>query len=293
MSVKQYKTTAGTIFNICNYVFLTLFTLVMILPLVYVIAGSFTSDAELAVRRIVFIPMDPTLDSYRYILSSGIIFTSFLQSVLITVVGTAINIFLTALTAYPLSRSTLRGRTVFMRLIVFTMLFSGGMIPNYLLVKTLHLLNSYWSLWLPGAISAYNLVLMRNFFMSVPLELSEAAKLDGCNELRILSRIILPLSLPSLSAITLFYMVGHWNAYFNALMYIDDMYRWPLQVWLRQIVILSQTGFDPNAVAGGFIMPPETSKLAVVCIAVIPILCVYPFLQKNFAKGVMLGSVKG
>ena len=276
-----------------NYAFLCAFTLIMVLPLLYVIAGSFTSDAELAVKRIVFIPATPTLASYRYILSSGIIFTSFLQSVLITVVGTVLNIVMTTLTAYPLSRVNLAGRKAILKLIVFTMLFSGGMIPNYLLVKSLHLLNSYWSLWLPGAISAYNLVLLRNFFTSVPLELSESAKIDGCNELRILSRIILPLSLPALSAITLFYMVSHWNAYFNALMYIDDMYKWPLQVWLRQIVILSQTGFDPNAAAGGFITPPETSKLAVVCIAVVPILSVYPFLQKNFAKGVLLGSVKG
>lgn len=265
----------------------------MVLPLIYVIAGSFTSDAELAVKRIVFIPSRPTLDSYRYILSSGIIFSSFLRSVMITVVGTTINIALTVLTAYPLSRRDLRGRKIFMKLIVFTMLFSGGMIPTYLLVKSLQLLNKYWSLWLPVAISAFNLILLRNFFMAVPQELSESAKIDGCNDPHILASIIVPLSMPSIAALTLFYAVGHWNAYFHALMFIDDMYRWPLQVWLRQIVILSQTGFDPNAAAGGFILPPETSKLAVVCIAVIPILCIYPFLQKHFAKGVMLGSVKG
>lgn len=291
--MRKYRTIGGTIFDVANYVFLFLFSLMMIFPLVYVIAGSFTSDAELAVSRIVFIPKKPTLDSYRYILTSGVILTSFLNSVLITVVGTIINISLTALTAYPLSRDTLIGRKFFMRLIVFTMLFSGGMIPNYLLVKSLHLLNTYWSLWLPGAISAYNLVLMRSFFMSLPGEIIDASRIDGCSEPKILTRIVIPLSMPSLSAIGMFYLVGHWNAYFNALMYIDDMYRWPLQVWLRQIVILSQTGFDPNAVAGSFVMPPETSKLAVVCIAVIPILCVYPFLRKNFTKGVMLGSVKG
>jgi len=290
--MKRYRTVGGRIFDTFNHAFLALFTLVMVFPLVYVIAGSFTSDAELAVKRIVLFPAEPTLESYRYILSSGIIFTSFLNSVLITVVGTLLNIFMTSLTAYPLSRPMV-GRKFFMRLIIFTMLFSGGMIPNYLLVRSLRLLDSYWSLWLPGAISAYNLILLRSFFMSIPQELSDAAKIDGCSEPQILFRIILPLSLPSLSAITMFYMVGHWNAYFNALMYIEDMYRWPLQVWLRQIVILSQTGFDPNAATEGFVMPPETSKLAVVCIAVVPILCVYPFLQKNFAKGVMLGSVKG
>ena len=291
--MRRYRTPGGILFNIGNYTFLILFTLIMVFPLVYVIAGSFTSDAELAVKRIVFIPTQPTLASYRYILSSGIIFSSFLRSVMITVVGTALNIFMTMITAYPLSRRNLRGRKIFMKLIVFTMLFSGGLIPTYLLVRSLNLLNKYWALWLPVAISAFNLVLLRNFFMAVPLELSESAKIDGCSEPRILSSIIIPLSMPSIAALTLFYAVGHWNAYFHALMFIDDMYRWPLQVWLRQIVILSQTGFDPNAAAGGFVLPPETSKLAVVCIAVIPIMCIYPFLQKHFAKGVMLGSVKG
>lgn len=291
--MKRYRTVNGTIFDVLNYVILFLLTLIMIFPLVYVIAGSFTSDAELAVKRIVFIPSKPTLASYRYILTSGVILTSFLNSVLITIVGSAINILLTALTAYPLSRDTLIGRKFFMKLIVFTMLFSGGMIPNYLLVKSLGLLNTYWSLWLPGAISAYNLVLLRSFFMSLPGEVIDSARIDGCSEPQILVRVVFPLSLPALSAIGMFYLVGHWNAYFSALMYIDDMYQWPLQVWLRQIVILSQTGFDPNAVPGSFVMPPETSKLAVVCIAVVPILCVYPFLRKNFTKGVMLGSVKG
>lgn len=280
-------------FDIANYAFLSILTLVMVLPLIYVVAGSFTSDAELAVKRIVFIPMRPSLESYRYILSSGVIFTSFLQSILITVVGTSINIFMTVLTAYPLSRRHMRGRGGLMKLIIFTMLFSGGMIPGYLVVKALGLLNSYWAIWLPGAMNAFNLILMRNFFMNVPLELTESATIDGCSDPRILTRIMIPLSMPSVAALTLFYAVSNWNAYFYALMYIDDMYKWPLQVWLRQIVILSQTGFDPNAAAEAFVLPPENSKLAVVCVAVIPIMCVYPFLQKHFAKGVMLGSVKG
>ena len=290
--MKRYRTASGQIFDVFNYIFLVIFTLIMVLPLVYVITGSFTSDAELAVKRIVFIPAEPTLESYRYILSSGIIFKSFLNSILITVVGTAINIILTVTTAYPLSRNIF-GRRFLMKIIVFTMLFSGGMVPSYLLAKSLHLLNTYWSIWLPGAISAYNLILIRSFFIDLPEEILDAAKIDGCSEMRILINIVIPLSLPALSAVGMFYLVGNWNAYFNALMYIDDMNMWPLQVWLRQIVILSQTGIDPNAVAGSFVMPPETSKLAVVCIAVVPILCVYPFLQKNFTKGVMLGSVKG
>jgi putative aldouronate transport system permease protein len=291
--VKRSKSIGGIIFDVFNCLFLFLFTLIMVLPIIYVIAGSFTSDAELSVRRIVFIPMSPTLDAYKYIFGSSIIFNSFFNSVFITIVGTAINIFMTALTAYPLSRKSLRGRGIFMKLIVFTMLFQGGLIPTYLLVKSISLLNSYWSLWLTGAISAFNLVILRNFFMTVPFELTESAKIDGCNELYILIKIIIPLSLPSLAALTLFYAVAHWNAYFYALMFIENMRRWPLQVWLRQIVILSQTGIDPNAVAEGYVIPPESTKLAVVCVAVIPILCIYPLLQKYFAKGVLLGSVKG
>lgn len=291
MKIKASK--GSKIFDVFNYAFLSVFALVMLLPLLYVLAGSLTSDAELAVKKIVLIPTKPTLDSYRYILSSGIIFTSLLRSIEITVVGTAINIFMTTLMAYPLSRRTLRGRGIIMKLVVFTMVFNGGMIPTYLMVRNLGLLNSYWSLWLPSAITAFNLILMKNFFQELPDGIEEAAKIDGCNDLQILFRMALPLSMPSIAALTLFYAVGHWNNFFNSLMYIQDSYKWPIQVWLRQIVILSQAGFDVNASTTDFVQPPETTKLAVIAVATIPILCVYPFLQKYFAKGVTLGSVKG
>lgn len=291
MKIKQ--SAGNKAFDWFNHLFLILFAIAMLLPLVYVVSGSLTSDEELALKKIVLIPSKPTLDSYRYILSSGIIFTSLMYSVLITVVGTAINMLSTALMAYPLSRRSLRGRSLFMRIVIFTMLFHGGMIPGYLLVKSLGLLNSYWSLWLPGAISAFNLILMKNFFQELPDGIEEAAKIDGCNDLQILVRMALPLSMPSIAALTLFYAVNNWNSYFNALMYISDSYKWPIQVWLRQIVILSQAGFDINATTEEFVQPPETTKLAVIAVATVPILCVYPFLQKYFAKGVLLGSVKG
>lgn len=291
--MRTNKTLPGLLFDVSNYAFLALFAALMLLPLLYVVAGSFTSDAELALRKVVLIPTEPTLDSYRYILSSGIIFTSLLNSIWITLVATLVNMLSTALMAYPLSRRSLRGRSLLMRMVIFTMLFQGGMIPGYLLVKELGLLNSYWSLWLPGAIAAFNLILMKNFFQELPAGLEESAKIDGCNDLQILFRIALPLSMPSLAALTLFYAVGNWNSYFSALMYISDPLKWPIQVWLRQIVILSQAGFDMNAATQGFTQPPETTKLAVICVATIPILCVYPFLQKYFAKGVLLGSVKG
>lgn len=291
--MRKHSSLGSRLFDIVNHSFLVVFALVMLLPLLYVIIGSFTSDAELAVRKIVLIPQQPTLDSYRYILSSGTILTSLWYSILITVVGTAINIVSTALMAYPLSRRTLRGRSILMRLVVFTMLFHGGLIPAYLLVKQLGLLNSYWSLWLPGAIGAFNLILMKNFFQDLPDGIEEAAKIDGCNDLQILFRMALPLSMPSIAALTLFYAVSNWNSYFNALMYISDSHKWPIQVWLRQIVILSQSSIDINETTEKFAKPPETTKLAVITVATLPILCVYPFLQKHFAKGVMLGSVKG
>ncbi|MDF2922426.1 MAG: carbohydrate transporter permease [Paenibacillaceae bacterium] len=291
--MRKQATLSGKLFDAVNYGFLALFAVVMLLPMMYVISGSLTSDAELALRKVVLVPSNPTWDSYRYILSSGTILTSLFYSILITVVGTAINIFSTALMAYPLSRRTMRGRSLLMKLIVFTMLFQGGMIPAYLLVKQLGLLDSYWSLWLPGAIGAFNLILMKNFFQDLPDGIEEAAKIDGCNDLQILVRMALPLSMPSIAALTLFYAVANWNSYFNALMYINDSHKWPIQVWLRQIVILSQSSIDVNETTKEFAKPPETAKLAVISVATIPILCVYPFLQKHFAKGVMLGSVKG
>lgn len=293
MMRKQSMTWSGKLFDVTNYGFLTIFAAIMLLPMAYVISGSLTSDAELAVRKVVLLPKEPTLDSYRYILSSGTILTSLLYSILITVVGTAINIFATALTAYPLSRRSLRGRSLMMRLVVFTMLFQGGIIPAYLLVKQLGLLNTYWSLWLPAAIAAFNLILMKNFFQQLPDGIEEAAKIDGCNDLHILFRMALPLSMPSIAALTLFYAVGNWNSYFHALMYISDTDKWPIQVWLRQIVILSHSSIDMNETTEKFARPPETTKLAVISVATLPILCVYPFLQKHFAKGVLLGSVKG
>ncbi|MBD2845042.1 carbohydrate ABC transporter permease [Paenibacillus sp. IB182496] len=289
----RHQTWGSRTFDIFNHLFLSIIALLMLLPLLYVIAGSFASDAELSVKQIVLIPTEPTLDSYRYILSSGIIFRSLLNSIFITVIATAINMLSTAIMAYPLSRVTLMGRGWIMKMVVFTLLFQGGLIPNYLLVRELGLLDSYWSLWLPGAIAAFNLILLKNFFQQLPDGIEEAAKIDGCNDMQILIRIALPLSMPSIAALTLFYAVGNWNSYFPALMYIGDSLKWPIQVWLRQIVILSQAGFDVNANMEDYVQPPETTKLAVICVATIPILMVYPFLQKYFAKGMLLGSVKG
>lgn len=216
-------------------------------------------------------------------------------SVYITVIGTLVNLFFTVTMAYSLAKRGLYGRNLVLNLVIFSMLFGGGMIPTYLVVKELHLLDSLWALMLPGAISAFNLIIVKNFFQEIPKEIEEAGRIDGCSELGLLGRIVLPLSMPVLATFTLFYAVGHWNDFFAALLYINDPEKWPLQVMLRQIVLLSQAAAgDLNSMDPNFVKPPDQSiKMAVIVVGTIPILCVYPFLQKHFAKGVLLGSVKG
>jgi len=285
---------SGALFGLVNGLVLLLIAAAMVLPLIYVIAGSFTSQEELTMRGIVLFPRKPSLDAYRVIFSSRMIFSGLTSSIIITVIGTAINITFTTLMAYPLSKKHLKGRTIIQVLIIFTMVFNAGMIPNYLTIRYLGLIDSWWALWLPVAINPFNLILMRNFFMQIPFEIEESARIDGCNDLQTLLRIVLPLSVPSLAAFSLFYGVAHWNSYFNATMYLNKPEMWPIQVWLRQIIILSQGAFadgvDPNLYSD---VPRESVKLAVIVVATLPIMAVYPFLQKYFAKGVLLGSVKG
>ena len=199
--------------------------------------------------------------------------------------------------AYPLSKKYLRARGFLLNMVIFSMFFSGGMIPSYILISNwLGMKNSYWSVLIPGAISAYNLMIVKNFFQGIPQELEESAHIDGCNDLSTLIKIVLPLSLPVLATFGLFYAVGHWNAYFGAMIYMTGAReKWPLQVILREIIVMSTTSagdmalMDPN-----FVEPPEQSiKMAVIVVATVPIMCVYPFLQKYFVKGVMVGALKG
>lgn len=292
---KQYRTAAGITFDTANYILLTLFGLAAVLPFVYVIAGSFASDAELTSRAVFFIPKTFTLNAYEFIFSTATIVKSIGVSVYVTVIGTLVNLFFTVTMAYSLAKRGLYGRNLVLNLVIFSMLFGGGMIPTYLVVKELQLLDSLWALMLPGAISAFNLIIVKNFFQEIPKEIEEAGRIDGCSELGLLWRIVLPLSMPVLATFTLFYAVGHWNDFFSALLYINDPEKWPLQVMLRQIVLLSQAAAgDLNSMDPNFVKPPDQSiKMAVIVVGTIPILCVYPFLQKHFAKGVLLGSVKG
>jgi putative aldouronate transport system permease protein len=295
MNSSKYDSFGERLFDVFNYLFLTLFALVTVLPFVYIIAGSFATEIELIQRKFFLFPRNPSLSAYQYIFSSDTLFRSIGNSVIITVFGTLTNLVFTLSMAYALSRRDLMGRNFVMNLVIFSMLFSGGMIPGYLVVKELGLLNTYGAVILPGAISAFNLIVIKNFFQNLPPGLEEAARIDGCSDIGVLWRIVLPLSKPIIATFGLFYAVGHWNNFFSAMMFLNDSKMWPLQVMLREIVMLSQvavgdlSAFDPE-----FVEPPDQAvKMAVIVVGTVPILLVYPFLQKHFAKGVLLGSIKG
>ncbi|NOU94558.1 ABC transporter permease subunit [Paenibacillus sp. LMG 31456] len=289
------KSLSSRLLDGINYLLLLLIAAVCVLPFIYILAASVTAPEELIMKGFILFPTKFSLVGYQYILSTDVILSSLAVSIGITVAGTLANLFFTALMAYPLAQRDLMGVSFFMKLIVFSMLFSGGMIPTFLVVKETGLLDNPAALVVPGLISAFNLIIMRSFFQQLPDGLEEAARIDGCSDIGILFRIVLPLSAPVLASLALFYAVGHWNAYFNAILYINDSTFWPIQVWLRQIVILSQGGIGDSTQFGeNFVPPPaETIKMAVIVISTLPILIVYPFLQKHFAKGALLGSVKG
>jgi putative aldouronate transport system permease protein len=288
----QDKTLSNRIIDFVNYAILMLVALVTVLPFVYVLAVSFTDPIEVAKGGIILFPTKFSLAAYQYIFSTNTLIRSLGVSVYITVVGTIINLVFTSLMAYPLAKTHLRGRQFILMAVLFTMLFSGGLIPTYFVVKALGLTNSLWSLMIPSAISAFNLIVLKNFFQNIPDGLEDSAKIDGCNDMGVLFRIVLPLSMPALATFALFYAVGHWNTFFSAIMYINDNKLWPVQVLLREIVILAQSRIGDTDMDERLIQP-LTIRMAVIVFATLPILMVYPFLQKHFAKGVMLGSVKG
>ncbi|NOV03876.1 carbohydrate ABC transporter permease [Paenibacillus planticolens] len=292
---KKYRSFSGTLFDVSNYILLGIIGIVAILPFIYVVAGSFATDTELTQRAVFLIPKTFSLSAYQFIFSTDTILKSIWVSLYVTIVGTIVNLFFTVTMAYALSKKGLMGRNTVLNMIVFSMLFGGGLIPTYIVIRELHMLDTFWALMIPGAISAFNLIIVKNFFQELPQELEEAAKIDGCTELGLLWRIVLPLSMPVLATFTLFYAVGHWNNFFSALLYINDPAKWPLQVMLRQIVLLSQMAAgDMSTVDPQFVKQQEQPiKMAVIVVGTIPILLVYPFLQKHFAKGVLIGSVKG
>ncbi|HZH61836.1 MAG TPA: carbohydrate ABC transporter permease [Metabacillus sp.] len=286
------KSIGSRLFNWTNIIILTIISLLTILPFIHVVASSFATSAELATKRFVLIPTEWSLAAYKYIFSTDTVLRALGVSVGVTFFGTLWSMLLSVLTAYGLSRKDLVGRRFIMFFIVFTMLFNGGMIPMFLVVKETGLLDSYLSLIIPVSINAFNMIILKSFFQGLPDGLEESAKIDGCNDFGILFRIVLPCSMPVLATISLFYAVTYWNTYMHAILYLNDASKWPIQVLLRQIVVLAG-GMNYDGANYTDVPPPEqTVKMAVIVVATIPVLLVYPFLQKHFAKGALLGSMK-
>lgn len=278
-------------------VLLLLLTLVVLYPLVYIVSSSFSSPAAVSAGKVVLWPVDFSLRGYQAVFDYQPVYTGYANTIFYTVFGTLINVVMTISAAYALARKSLPGRGFFSFLFTFTMLFSGGLIPNYLLMKDLGIINTRWAMLLPGAISAYNLIVTRTFIQNtIPDELLEAAQIDGCSDIQFFFRFVLPLSKAVLAVITLFYAVGHWNAYFNAFIYLNKRSLYPLQIYLREILIM-------NSVDAEMVVDTELQqamqgmadllKYSLIVVSSAPILCAYPFLQRYFIKGVMIGSLKG
>ncbi|MDN5725330.1 MAG: carbohydrate ABC transporter permease [Propionibacteriales bacterium] len=275
--------------QVIKVVTIAVILVVMAFPFVYVIV---TSLAAAGSTQVGIFPTAWSLDAYRSLLEGGVVSRAMLVSIGVTVVGTALSVFFTVLTAYGLTRTAeMPGGRVILFLILATMLFSAGIIPNYLLVKELRLLDSYWSLILPTLISAFNLVVVRNFFMNLPDEILDAARVDGASEWRLLWHVVVPLSRAVIAVIALFYAVGYWNSFFNALLYINDTSKWPIQLVLNTFVL---QGSPLSQIQNPEIQPPARAiQMAVVVLATLPVLIFYPFVQRHFTKGVLTGAIKG
>lgn len=278
------------------YLITALFMLAVLYPLVYILSASFSSADAITSGRMWLYPVDFSLVGYKYILKYDAIWLGYRNTLFYTFAGTLINVAMTMTCAYGLSRRGMRGRRFFTMLFTFTMIFSGGMIPNYLLMKNLKILNTVWCMLLPGAISAYNLIVAKTFIEnSIPGDLLEAARIDGCSDVRFFFSIVLPLSKAILAVLLLMYAAAHWNAYFNAFLYLTDKKLYPLQIFLRQILVQSNMSadmLDPEAMAQMQTLQ-QILKYAVIVVSTAPMLCLYPFVQKYFRQGVMIGSIKG
>lgn len=279
------------------YLILFFVLLVSVIPLLYVLNASF-SDSRLVLQgQVLFYPKGVTLEAYKRVFGNSEIVRGFFNSVVYTVLGTLLNVVLTVMGAYPLSRRDFKGRKILTLYFSFTMFFSGGLIPTYLLMSDLNLVNTLWAMILPGAVSVWNMIIVRTYFQnSIPYELQEAAFIDGCSNLGILRRIVLPLSAPVIAIITLFYAVNHWNSYFGGLIYLTDSGKFPLQLVLRSIIIqndvqammesASETLAEQQRIGEGI-------KYAAIVVASLPLLVLFPFIKKHFEKGMMIGAIKG
>ena len=285
------------IFYIIITAILTFFFIAVLYPCIFVLSASFSSGVAVQSGKVILFPVDLSIEGYRAVFNTSTVWTGFINSLFYTVVGTTINLVMTLTAAYCLSRRDLPGRNGIMLLFTFTMFFSGGMIPSYMMVQSLGILNTRWALLLPGAIGVYNLIVARTFIInSIRLELLEASQMDGCSDVMYYLKVVIPLSKAIIAVLVLFYGVGHWNAYFNAMIYLHDKSLYPLTLFLREILMASQ--IDPSTV-----QDPELQarlaemagaiKYSLIVVSMVPVLIIYPFVQKYFVKGVMIGSVKG
>lgn len=281
------------LFDIFNVILLCIFALLCIFPFFHVFAMSTATVKDQMSGSFILWPKTWDFTSYIYIFDTGVFFQSLRNSVFITVMGTSVNMVLTTFMAFALSRRKFSGRRWIMLMIIFTMMFGGGLIPTYLVVKATGLINSLWAMIIPGAVSAFNVIIIREFFEGIDEGIIESAVIDGCSDWGIFWRIVLPLSTASLATFTLFYAVGNWNQYFSAVIYINKPTLWPLQVLLRQVVSVGQSDMF-NLNDSDRPLPPAISiQMATVILTALPIVILYPFLQKYFVKGVTLGAVKG
>jgi putative aldouronate transport system permease protein len=275
------------------YAFLAVTSTICLLPFIYVVSVSLSDPVIYKPFTFYIIPQKFSLEAYKYILTTNAFINSLKSTAFVTIAGVICNLILTLTFSYGLTKTRVPGYRLVHTMVIITLFFSAGTIPTYLVVRNLRLLNSLWALVLPVLTSAWDVVVVRSFFLSIPGTLEEAARIDGCSDLGIFFRIVLPLSMPVIATFTLFFAVRHWNTYFNALIYISDTRKWTLQLLVKQLVIDSDGAGFGQAVGADVQPPQETIRMASVVLSMLPIMCVYPFLQKHFAKGVMLGSVKG
>ncbi|KGA82515.1 sugar ABC transporter permease [Lysinibacillus fusiformis] len=283
-------------FTIFNYIFLAIVAVVVLYPLIFVLSASLSNPEYVISGDLWLWPKEFTVEAYEKVFQNPDIINGFINTLKYTFFGTLLNIVMTICAAYPLSRRNLKGKGFIMAFMVFTMFFSGGLIPTYLLIRDLGMINTFWVMIIPNAVAVWNIIIMRTFFQSIPYELEESAMIDGAGNFRILWSIVLPLSLPVMAVMVLFYAVGHWNSYFQALIYLQDQDKFPLQLILRQILIQGQADDMIQATSESFLaqkLSVEGLKYAVLIVANLPMLMLYPFLQKYFVKGVMIGSLKG
>ncbi|MBD2871712.1 carbohydrate ABC transporter permease [Paenibacillus arenilitoris] len=291
-----HKTRNDKIFDTLNTVILSLILIVVLYPLVFVLSASISNPLLVIRGEVLLFPKDMTLQAYARVFRDGEVLGGFMNTLLYASTGTLINLAMTTMGAYPLSRPNLQGRKVIMLVILMTMFFNGGLIPTYMVVKSIGIINTYWAMVLPGAISVFHLIVMRTFFENIPQELHEAAVIDGSSQIRTLWSVVLPLSLPIMAVMTLFYGVFHWNSFFNGLIYLSDQSKYPLQLIMRDILINSQMQDMMNLADESAVQQQlmgESIKYALIVVTSLPVLALYPLLQRYFVQGVMIGAIKG